>query len=94
MQFDSSITDQKEKSHIDIKCCPTDDMTGDHMTKPLQGTLFQKFHDVIMGVHPAESANTAKSKKTGLTPSKSKEQCHRSVLEQMANPAKLINKCM
>ena len=42
-----------------------------------------------MGVHLAERASTAKTKGTSLTPSKSKERCHRSVLEQTADPASL-----
>ena len=29
------IADQKAKGHIDIKYCPTDEMIGDYMTKPL-----------------------------------------------------------
>ena len=67
------------------------EMVGDHMTKPPQGALFWKFHDMIMGVHPAECANATKSNKPGLMLSKSKEWCHRSVLEQTVDPAKLIN---
>jgi hypothetical protein len=32
--------------------CPTGDMVGDFTTKPLQGALFRKFRDQIMGVTP------------------------------------------
>ena len=32
--------------------CPTDAMTGDFWTKPLQGALFRKFRDLVMGVVP------------------------------------------
>jgi hypothetical protein len=85
------ITDRIAKGEVKVEWCPTQEMVGDYMTKPLQGGLFRKFRDLIMGVHPAESANATKSKKLGLTPSKSKERRHRSVLEQTANPAKLIN---
>ena len=53
-----------------------------------------------MGVHPAWDTNLpvqehdkAKSKEDSLMPSKSKEQCHRSVLEQMAKPAKFVDSC-
>ena len=85
------ITDRIAKGEVRVEWCPTQEMVGDCMTKPLQGVLFQKFYDMIMGIHPAESTNTAKLKKPGLMPSKSKEQHHRSVLEQMAKPAKFIN---
>ena len=37
---------------IKIEWCPTEDMTGDFWTKPLQGALFKKFRDLIMGVMP------------------------------------------
>jgi hypothetical protein len=33
--------------------CPMGDMIGDYATKPLQGALFRKFRDQIMGVTPA-----------------------------------------
>jgi hypothetical protein len=33
--------------------CPTGDMIGGFATKPLQGALFRKFRDQIMGVTPA-----------------------------------------
>jgi hypothetical protein len=36
-----------------VAWCPTGDMIGDFITKPLQGALFRKFRDQIMGVTPA-----------------------------------------
>ena len=44
------VTDQKEKGHISIKFCPTDQMTGDYMTKPLHGKKFQTFRQAIMNL--------------------------------------------
>jgi hypothetical protein len=32
-----------------IEYCPTTEMWGDYMSKPLQGKLFQKFKKLIMG---------------------------------------------
>ena len=43
------ITDQAEKGNLQIEYCPTDDMTGDFMTKPLQGEKFRKFRKAILG---------------------------------------------
>ena len=83
------ITDRIAKGEVRIEWCPTLEMIGDYMTKPLQGALFRKLRDLIMGVYLAEKASTTKSKGTSLTPSKSKERRHRSVLEQTANPASL-----
>jgi hypothetical protein len=34
---------------IDVQYCPTEQMLADFFTKPLQGSLFRKFRDVIMG---------------------------------------------
>jgi hypothetical protein len=39
----------------------TRDMIGDFMTKPLQGALFQKFRDQIMGVVPAQDPGPGKA---------------------------------
>jgi len=38
-------------------------MIGDYATKPLQGALFKKFRDQIMGVVPAQEPGTGKKKK-------------------------------
>ena len=37
------LTDQVKKGNLRITYCPTDDMTADYMTKPLQGKKFCKF---------------------------------------------------
>ena len=34
---------------IDVQYCPTDKMIADFFTKPLQGSLFRKFRDVVLG---------------------------------------------
>jgi hypothetical protein len=43
------ITDQVEKGNVVIEYCPTLEMVGDFMTKPLQGHLFLKLKKLIMG---------------------------------------------
>ena len=48
------ITDQIKKKHIKVQYCPTTKMLADFMTKPLQGHLFYKFRDAVLGVDPAE----------------------------------------
>ena len=37
------------KSRLMVEYCPTDEMTGDYMTKPLQGEKFFKFRAQILG---------------------------------------------
>ena len=44
------ITDRVEKGDVSVVWCPTGDMIADYATKPLQGSLFKKFRDQIMGV--------------------------------------------
>ena len=41
---------QCEKGVVQIRYCPTGDMTTDFFTKPLQGTLFKKFQDQILNL--------------------------------------------
>ena len=43
------LMDQVEKGNLQIKYCPTNEMAGDYMSKPLQGSKFCKFCDMIMG---------------------------------------------
>jgi hypothetical protein len=37
------ITDRVKSAEVGITYCPTENMTGDFFTKPLQGSLFKKF---------------------------------------------------
>ena len=43
------IADQVEKGKLIVEYCPTDEMVGDYMTKPLQGRKFEEFVKTIMG---------------------------------------------
>jgi hypothetical protein len=81
------ITDRITNGDLSTEWCPTLDMIGDYMTKPLQGALFCKFRDLIMGVVPVQGRQKGKStskdlkpRKQSLAPSK-KDWHHRSVLE-------------
>jgi hypothetical protein len=47
------ITDRVKNEEVSVVWCPTGDMIGEFTTKPLQGVLFRKFRDQIMGVTPA-----------------------------------------
>ena len=42
-------TDRIKNGNISVRHCPTENMIADYMSKPLQGTLFHTFRNVIMG---------------------------------------------
>ena len=44
------ITELVKKGDVSVVWCPSGDMIADFATKPLQGSLFKKFRDQIMGV--------------------------------------------
>jgi hypothetical protein len=44
------LHDLKAKGLVTIEYCPTDDMWGDYMSKPLHGTKFTKFRKLIMNL--------------------------------------------
>ena len=44
------ITDQVEKGNVKVEYCPTDEIEGDYMSKPLQGSKFQGFRGLIMNI--------------------------------------------
>jgi hypothetical protein len=56
------INDQKEKGKIQIEFCPTDNMIGDYMTKPLHGKRFKQFRDEIMNLPVANQFMTSTCK--------------------------------
>jgi hypothetical protein len=55
------ITDRVKKEEVSVVWCPKGDMIGDFATKPLQGALFRKFRDQIMGVTPARGPGPGKT---------------------------------
>ena len=81
------MTDRIAKGDVKVEWCPTEDMTGDFWTKPLQGALFRRFRDLIMGVIPQPKPRGEKPSKTKLKdPNTDGEKTkfssvHRSVLE-------------
>ncbi len=56
------ITDRVMKGELSIVWCPTGDMIGDYATKPLQGAVFKRFRDLIMGAEPVEEPGFGKPK--------------------------------
>ena len=48
------ITDRVNKKEITIEYCPTEDMIADYFTKPLQGTLFRRFRNTVLGMTDSE----------------------------------------
>jgi hypothetical protein len=56
------ITDRVRNNEVSVVWCPTGDMIGDSATKPLQGALFNRFRDYIMGVVPAVDPGPGKPK--------------------------------
>ena len=44
------ITNRVRSKELSITYCPTDDMIADFFTKPLQGSKFKKFQNLIINV--------------------------------------------
>ena len=42
-------TDRVKNGNIEVKHCPTGKMLADFMSKPIQGSLFTRFREVLMG---------------------------------------------
>ena len=50
-----SVKDRIDKGELKVEFCPSTIMLADFFTKHLQGHLFKKFRDVIMGYAPISS---------------------------------------
>ena len=44
------IMDTIQPGEVTTEWCPTSEMIADYMTKPLQGKMFTKFCDIVMGI--------------------------------------------
>ena len=60
------VTDCIKKGDLSVHWCPTEDMTGDFMTKPNQGSLFRKFRDQLMGIVKAQGPGARKHKSSAV----------------------------
>ena len=45
-----AIKDFCDRGELKIQYCNTEDMVGDYMTKPLQGSRFRRMRDIILGL--------------------------------------------
>jgi hypothetical protein len=54
------VTDRISAGEVSVDWCPTEDMTGDFWTKPLQGSQFKRMRDLIMGVNPQPKPRSSK----------------------------------
>jgi hypothetical protein len=44
------VTDLVSRNEVQVKYCPTEEMIGDYMTKPLVGSKFTRLWDLIMNL--------------------------------------------
>ena len=59
------ISDRVKNGELKVVWCPTLDMVGDYATKPLQGKLFRKFRDLLMGRLSLKEFKDQNEKKSG-----------------------------
>ena len=71
------VTEKKAKGELTIEWCPTADMIADFMTKPLQGVLFRKFRDIVLGIDVIKPGKAVSSKKSDDEVGKAKSKCVR-----------------
>ena len=48
--LDFFVTDRILAGELNVSYCPTLNMIGDYVTKPLQDSLFRKFRNTIIGI--------------------------------------------
>ena len=61
------VTDRISTGEVSVDWCPTEDMTGDFWTKPLQGSQFRRMRDQVMGVTPQPKPRKKKPKQSETT---------------------------
>ena len=66
------ITECISRKELNIQWCPTNEMIGKFMTKPMHRSIFNKFRDLIIGVVPIkkdiQEGDTKKSVSEYLVP--------------------------
>ena len=87
------IKDRLSSEGITIKYCPTEKMVADFFTKPLLGSLFRKFRDVILGYKHISSLDEVDGNKLSEERVKNEEESANGNLAIIDNgqTAKLFN---
>ena len=67
------VKDRVDKKELCIEYCPTERMVADFYTKSLQGNLFQRLKEIIMGWKPITALAEIPSNKTDSTKMKLEE---------------------
>ena len=69
------IKDRIGSENIKVEYCPTEKMVADFLTKPLQGNLFRKFRDVVMGTSTSHhcTMNWSRHQSNGVLKRRKKE---------------------
>ena len=62
------MKDRVDKGEVEVQYCPTLEMLADYFTKPLQGALFHKFWDVIMGYAHIDTLKTGLNNNVDIDP--------------------------
>ena len=52
------VHNRVDAGEVSIQYCPTGDMLADYFTKPLQGSKFQQFRNLIMNVNPPTASRS------------------------------------
>ena len=86
------ITDRVNQGELSVVWCPTGDMIGDFATKPLQGALFRKFRDQIMGVIPMTDPGPGKPKSPA--PNRPKACKSKKWLVSLVSPQAIPQECV
>ena len=60
------ITDKIKKKEIVVRHCPTGEMIADYFTKPVQGALFRKFRDLVLGIEGIDTEQFVEEYKTAI----------------------------
>lgn len=62
------VKDRVDKGEVTIEYCPTTEMLADFFTKPLQGALYHKLRNVIMGYAHISSLQSSVEERVGNSP--------------------------
>jgi hypothetical protein len=84
------ITDRVSKEKVLLVLCPMGDMIGDYVTKSLQGALFQKFRDQIIGVTPARDPGPGNTDSSVGKTETSKTKTIRGKVKSLVPPCKKV----
>ena len=82
------VTDRIAAGELSVEYCPTIDMIAEYFTKPLQGSQFRRFRNVILGIQEVDTPRYNQQAMRAMNENKAKRAAAATAADDLTIPEK------